>query len=125
EGGIDYLAMDYLAEVTMSILQKQKLRDPKLGYARDIPPWMERILPIIKEKKITVITNGGGVNPVGCKNAIFEVANKLGITGLKVGVVLGDNILDDIDSLLAQGIELNNMETGESITTVKDKLLSA
>lgn len=125
EGPVDYLVMDYLAEVTMSILQKQKLRDPNLGYARDIPPLMERILPIIKEKKIKVITNGGGVNPIACKDAIFEVAKKLGITGLKVGVVLGDDILERIDDLLAAGIELKNMETGESVRTVKDKILSA
>lgn len=125
EGPVDYLVMDYLAEVTMSILQKQKLRDPNLGYARDIPPLMERILPIIKEKNIKVITNGGGVNPIACKDAIFEVARKLGITGIKVGVVLGDDILERIDDLLADGIELKNMETGETVRTVKDKILSA
>lgn len=125
EGPVDYLVMDYLAEVTMSILQKQKLRDPKLGYARDIPPLMERILPIVKDKGIKVITNGGGVNPYSCKDAIIEVAKKLGIKGLKIGIVIGDDILNRIDNLLDSGIELNNMETGESIRTVKDKILSA
>ena len=59
KGDVDYLVMDYLAEVTMSILQKQKNKNPKFGYARDIPELMERILPIIKEKNIKVITNGG------------------------------------------------------------------
>lgn len=125
EGPVDYLVMDYLAEVTMSILQKQKLRDPKLGYARDIPPLMERILPIVKDKGIKVITNGGGVNPYSCKDAIIEVAKKLGIKGLKIGIVIGDDILNRIDNLLDSGIELKNMETGESIRTVKDKILSA
>lgn len=124
-GPVDYIMMDYLAEVTMSIVQKQKLKDPKLGYARDIPPLMERMLPIIKEKNIKVITNGGGVNPLACRDAIFEVAKKIGIKNLKIGVVLGDNILDKIDELLAKGVELNNMETGESVKTVRDKILSA
>ncbi len=124
-GPVDYIMMDYLAEVTMSILQKQKLRDPLLGYARDIPPLMERLLPVITERKIKVITNGGGVNPLACKDAIFEVARKLGIKELKIGVVLGDNILDRIDSLETSGVPLKNMETGEPVSTVKDKVLSA
>jgi len=125
EGEIDYLVMDYLAEVTMSILQKQKNKNPQFGYARDIPDLMERILPVCKEKNIKVITNGGGVNPEGCANAIIEVANKLGIKNLKVAVVLGDNIKDRIDEIIYEGCQLNNMETGESILPVKDKLLSA
>lgn len=125
QGEIDYLVMDYLAEVTMSILQKQKLKDPNLGYAKDIPVLMERLLPLMKEKKFKVITNGGGVNPIACKNAIFEVAKKLGITDLKIGIVMGDDILGRIDDLISRGIELNNMETGESVKTIKDEVISA
>ncbi|MFI5144401.1 MAG: acyclic terpene utilization AtuA family protein [Ignavibacteria bacterium] len=125
QGEIDYLMMDYLAEVTMSILQKQKLKNPSLGYARDIPPLMERLLPVLKKKKFKIITNGGGVNPVACKNAIFDIAKKLGISGLKIGIVTGDNILEDIGKLISKGILLKNMETGESAEIIKDKLLSA
>lgn len=124
-GDVDYLVMDYLAEVTMSILQKQKNKNPKLGYARDIPELMERILPICKEKKIKVITNGGGVNPEACAEAILEVAKKLSIKDLKIAVVVGDNIKDRLDEIISAGCELKNMETGESIKSVKDKLLSA
>ncbi|MGH2574440.1 MAG: acyclic terpene utilization AtuA family protein, partial [Ignavibacteria bacterium] len=124
-GDIDYLMMDYLAEVTMSILQKQKLKDTRFGYAKDIPPLMERLLPLLKEKSFKIITNGGGVNPVSCKDAVFEVAKKLGIKNLKIGIVLGDNILDRIDELLNSSFHLNNMETGESAEAVKDKILSA
>lgn len=125
KGPIDYLMMDYLAEVTMSILMKQKLKNPAFGYARDIPPLMERLLPLMKEKGFKVITNGGGVNPVACRDAIFDVAKKLGISGIKIGVVMGDNILDNIDTLLNVGVLLKNMETGESAETIKDKILSA
>ena len=124
-GPVDYIMMDYLAEVTMSILQKQKLKDPKMGYARDIPPLMERMLPVIKEKNIKVITNGGGVNPIACRDAIFAVAKKIGIKDLKIGIVIGDNILDNIDNLVSKGIELKNMETGESVKTIREKILSA
>ncbi|MCX7877731.1 MAG: DUF1446 domain-containing protein [Ignavibacteria bacterium] len=125
KGEIDYLMMDYLAEVTMSILQKQKLKNPDHGYARDIPELMERLLPLLKEKGFKIITNGGGVNPVACKDAVFSVAKKLGISGIKIGVVTGDNILERIDELFSEGILLNNMETGESAEAIKDKLLSA
>jgi|UniRef100_A0A7V2ZK43 hypothetical protein len=125
KGPVDYLVMDYLAEVTMSILQKQKNKNPEFGYARDIPDLMKRILPICKEKNIKVITNGGGVNPLSCANAVIKVANELRIKNLKIGIVLGDNILDRLDDIIASGAELNNMETGESITVVRDKLLSA
>lgn len=124
-GPVDYIMMDYLAEVTMSILQKQKLKDPNLGYARDIPPLMEKLLPVIKEKNIKVITNGGGVNPVACRDAIFAVASKSGIKNLKIGIVLGDNILDNIDELVSRGIELKNMESGDSVKSVRSKILSA
>jgi Acyclic terpene utilisation family protein AtuA len=125
KGEVDYLVMDYLAEVTMSILQKQKNKNPEYGYARDIPALMERILPACKEKGIKVITNGGGVNPEGCAEAIVKVANGLNIKGLKIAVVAGDDIKDNLDELIDLGEELNNMETGESIVSVKDKLLSA
>lgn len=125
KGQVDYLMMDYLAEVTMSIMQKQKNKDPKLGYAKDLVGVLKDLLPVCAEKDIKVITNGGGVNPLGCSEAIAEAARGLGIGGLKIGVVLGDNILDHIDSLQAAGHALSNMETGESAALVRDRLQSA
>ena len=124
ESPVDYLMMDYLAEVTMSIMQKQKLKDPRAGYARDLVEVIDKILPDIVEKNIRVITNGGGVNPEGCRDAIFEVARRRGIP-IKVGIVLGDNILDSIDAITAAGHPLKNMETGEPLADVRSRLLSA
>ncbi len=125
KGPTDYLVMDYLAEVTMSILQKQKSRDPKLGFAKDLLPVMEQILPVIVEKNIRVITNGGGVNPQACRDAIFDIARKAGVKGLRIGVVYGDDIFGRIDELLNAGNDLKNMDTGESILAVRDRLQSA
>jgi len=125
KGDVDYLVMDYLAEVTMSILQKQKNKNPKLGYARDLPELMKKILPICLKKNIIVITNGGGVNPADCADEILKHAVDLGIEKLKIAVVLGDDIHDRLDELVEAGAELNNMETGESIKSVKNKILSA
>jgi hypothetical protein len=124
-GNVDYLMMDYLAEVTMSIMQKQKLRNPELGYARDLPAQVGRMLPHLMQKNIKVITNGGGVNPLACRDAIFHEAEKLGIRGLKIGVVVGDDILGRIDELIEMGIELRNMETGAAINAIRNHIVSA
>ncbi|MFS8084444.1 MAG: acyclic terpene utilization AtuA family protein [Acidobacteriota bacterium] len=127
EGGpIDYLMLDYLAEVTMSIMQKQKARDPKAGYARDFVPLMKRILPACVERNIKVTANAGGVNVKGCAGEVREVARELGLGGkLKIGIVTGDDILDRIDELMARGIELHNMDTDEPLATVRDRIQSA
>jgi hypothetical protein len=126
EGPIDYLMLDYLAEVTMSIMQKQKARDPKSGYARDFVSLMRRILPACVARNIKVVANAGGVNVEGCAAAVREVARELGLGGkLKIGIVTGDDILDRIDSFLARGIELRNMDTDEPLATVRDRIQSA
>src|SRR6266480_2042072 len=106
-GPIDYLTLDYLAEVTMSIMQKQKARDPKAGYARDFVPLMRQILPACVERDIKVVANAGGVNVEGCAAAVRDVAREVGLGGkFGIGIVTGDNILDRIDDLIARGIEL-------------------
>jgi hypothetical protein len=125
KGDIDYLVMDYLAEVTMSILQKQKNKNPKLGFARDIPELLKQILPIAKAKGIKIITNGGGVNPQACAEACLQVAKEMGIDKLKIGIVIGDDIKNRIDDIVSSGCELFNMDNGEPIVKIKDKLLSA
>jgi hypothetical protein len=127
EGGeIDYLMLDYLAEVTMSIMQKQRARDPRAGYARDFVPLMREILPACVERDIRVTANAGGVNPRGCAEAVRDVARELGLGGrMTIGVVTGDDIMDRLDSLLARGVELRNMDTGEPLSAVRDRIQSA
>jgi hypothetical protein len=125
-GPIDYLMMDYLAEVTMSIMQKQKSRDPSLGYAKDFIPLMQRILPVLAQRKIKVTANAGGVNPSACAAAVAEAARGLGLQGkLKIGIVTGDNLLDRLDGLLARGHALANLDTGRPLRDVRDRVLSA
>jgi hypothetical protein len=127
EGGpIDYLMLDYLAEVTMSIMQKQKARDPRAGYARDFIPLMKRILPTCVERDIKVTANAGGVNVRGCADALIEVARELGLAGkLRIGIVTGDDIMSQLDEMLSRGVELRNMDTGEPLSTVRDSIQSA
>ncbi len=126
EGPIDYLMLDYLAEVTMSIMQKQLSRDPAAGYARDFVPLMQRILPRCVERDIRVTANAGGVNVRGCGEAVRVVAKQLGLGGkLRLGLVTGDDIMARLDDLLNRGIELRNMDTGEPLTKVRDQIQSA
>jgi hypothetical protein len=126
KGPIDYLMLDYLAEVTMSIVQKQKQRDPKAGYARDFVTLMQEILPDCVAKDIKVLSNAGGVNVEGCANAIKDVAVELGLSGkVKIGVVTGDDILDRLDQFIADGVELNSMDDGTPLSAIRDKVQSA
>jgi len=125
-GPIDYLMMDYLAEVTMSIMQKQKSRDPATGYARDFVPAMERILPDLAAKGIRVTSNAGGVNPRACAEAVLETARRQGLAGrIRVGLITGDDILHRLDELLARGHELRDLDTGRPLSDIRDRVRSA
>ncbi len=126
KGPIDYLMLDYLAEVTMSILQKQRSRNPEAGYARDFVELLREILPDCVEKNIKVLSNAGGVNVEGCANAIANVARELGLQGkVKIGVVTGDDVLDKLDGWLADGVAINSMDDGTPLSAIRDKVQSA
>jgi hypothetical protein len=120
QGPIDYLILDYLAEVTMSILQKQKDANPELGYARDFPPLIGRLAKPIRERDIAVIANAGGVNPQACARAVLRAA-----PGLKVAVVSGDDVFARLDELIAKGHPMRDMDTGEPLSTIRSRALSA
>ncbi len=125
-GPIDYLMMDYLAEVTMSIMQKQRSRNPELGYAKDFVPLMGRLLPTLVHKGIRVTANAGGVNPEACASAVLEQAREADLGGkVTVGVVTGDDLLPRLDDLLAAGHRLSNMDTGEPLEAVLGSVQSA
>ncbi|HYL38535.1 MAG TPA: acyclic terpene utilization AtuA family protein, partial [Bryobacteraceae bacterium] len=119
---LDYLTLDYLAEVTMSILQKQRSRDPRAGYARDFVDMIARGARDIVDRGIRVVANAGGVNPEACRDA---AAKALAHPGAKIAVVAGDNILDRLDSLIARGVELNNLDTGAPLSSVRPRVQSA
>ncbi|MCB1023670.1 MAG: DUF1446 domain-containing protein [Acidobacteria bacterium] len=125
-GRIDYLMLDYLAEVTMSIMQKQRARTPEAGYAQDFVSLMREILPDCVENDIKVLSNAGGVNVQGCAAEIRKTAQELGLGGkVKIGMITGDDIMLRLDEFLDKGIEINNMDTGEPLSTVRDKVQSA
>lgn len=125
-GPIDYLGLDYLAEITMSIMQKQRARDPRQGYARDFVAMIEQILPDLVERNIKVIANAGGVNPEACRDAVIEVARSRGFSRrIKIGIVAGDDIMHRLDDYISRGVELKNLDTGEPLSTVRELVQSA
>lgn len=126
EGPLDYLTLDYLAEVTMSILQKQRSRDHEAGYATDFVRMLERLAGELFERRVRVVANAGGVNPHACKDAVLAVLARKGLRGkLKVAVVEGDDVLGRLDELLAAGETLANMDTGRPLLDVRERVTSA
>ncbi|RME19686.1 MAG: acyclic terpene utilization AtuA family protein, partial [Candidatus Zixiibacteriota bacterium] len=94
-GPLDYITMDFLAEITMSILQRQRKQHPDLGYAVDFLDQLRECLPLLVKKKVRLISNAGGINPIGMGRKIVEMAAVMGLD-IKVGVVYGDDITNSL-----------------------------
>ena len=125
-GPLDYLTLDYLAEITMSILQKLRARDPRAGYAHDFVGVIQRGARDIVERGVKVVTNAGGMNPVGCRDAVAAVLQAAGYGGrTKIGVVTGDDIMPQLDQMMERGIAFTNMDTGEPLSLIRSRVQSA
>ena len=125
EGGpVDVITMDFLAEITMSILQKQLSRNPSAGYARDFVDQMREVMASAMEKDVTIISNAGGVRPTACAEAIVAVGEELGLSP-RVGTVAGDDILDEFRDWEAAGVDMSNMDDGRPLRDVIDHVTSA
>jgi hypothetical protein len=99
----------------MSIMQKLHDRDPNQGYAHDFIRMCRRVLPTCQQKGIKIIANAGGVNPTGCRDALIKVIRELGLSGIKIGVVDGDDILPELESLIDGGEAFTNLDSGQSL----------
>ncbi len=135
---LDYLTLDYLAEVSLSILAIQKDRDPSAGYARDFIEVIRSLIPLWeKGSKVRVVANAGGLNPEGCARACLEVLKNSGCGHLKIGMVTGDDVMPQLKtssiSPLPRGRkrgggsmgDFNNLETGEPLAGISDHLVTA
>jgi hypothetical protein len=125
-GRLDYLTLEYLAELTMSILALQKQRNPQAGYATDFLDVLQRLIPILKSQpNLKVITNAGGMNPHGCASRARALLDEAGLKERIVATVSGDDLFPQIDTLLASSGCLANLDTGEPLSTVRSRLVSA
>lgn len=126
DGGIDFLSMDYLAELTMALLQRQRTKDPDGGSIPDLSSHMQSLLPLARERGVRIVCNGGGANPRAGAIKVVEVARKLGLTGTRIAVIEGDNLLGRIDELLDAGVELKNLDTGETnFNRIRNRIVAA
>ncbi len=126
KGRVDYLCFDFLAELTMALLQRQRQKNPQAGYIPDAVQAMKAMMPMARERGTCLISNGGGVNPRSGAQRIVEDARALGLHGTKVALVEGDDLLDRIDELLASGLPLAHMETGDTdFARVRDRVVAA
>jgi hypothetical protein len=116
--GVDYLCLEALAELTLAILQKDRQRDEARGYTRDLPAYLARALPFVADGRTKVITNAGGINPTAAAHAAVETARKLGVTGVKIATVVGDDVLNRLPMLHAEaGQPFTHIDTGAAFDT--------
>ena len=122
---LDYLTLEYLAELTMSILAIQKGKDAKAGFAGDFLDVLERLIPVWSRRpKMRVVTNAGGMNPTSCAERAADLLAKGGLAK-KIGVVDGDDLMPRLDALLAEGEPFTNMDTGRPLSDVRERVVSA
>src|SRR4051794_11323721 len=112
EPGLDYLTLDYLAEVSMSILAMQRERDPSAGYARDFVAVVRSLVTYwMSGGSCRLIANAGGLNPQGCAEACRAVLAEAGCRALTIGVVIGDDILELVRTANASSSDFQNLDT--------------
>lgn len=124
---LDYLTLEYLAELTMSILAHQKSRNPDAGFVTDFPVVLQSLLPLWLQPSPTfrIVTNAGGMNPVGCARQIAFLLGQQGAADIRIGVVTGDDLLPILSDLLAAGEEFTHLDTGEPLGNRRDQTACA
>jgi len=124
-GDLDYLSCDYLAELTMSILQRQKNKNPDYGYARDFVDLFKNVIDDAHDKNIKILANAGGVNVEALVKQLESVVKEKKISNYKIAYVLGDDLKDQLAELIEKGHDFINMDDGRKIDEIKDKILNA
>jgi Acyclic terpene utilisation family protein AtuA len=123
---LDYLTLEFLAELTMSILAVQRQKDPSKGYATDFLDVLERLSPqLLAQPNLRIVTNAGGMNPAGCAAKARAILEKNRVSDRKIAVVTGDDLLPRLDELVAAGHAFNHLDTGEPLASVRDRVVSA
>lgn len=125
-GRLDVLTLEYLAELTMSILALLKARDPQAGFATDFLDVLNRLAPYLKEQPdLKIVTNAGGMNPLACAAKARAVLDQNGLSSRRIGVVTGDDLLPRLDDLIRAGHALSHLDTGKPLSTIRPLVVSA
>ncbi|MEP7062753.1 MAG: acyclic terpene utilization AtuA family protein [Betaproteobacteria bacterium] len=125
-GNLDYLSFDFLAELTMALLQRQRARNPDAGYVEDAVTFMTDLAATARERGTRLVSNGGGVNPRAGARAIAANLRERGQAGARIGIVGGDDLLPRLDTLVAEGVPLTNMATGDTdLARIRDRVVCA
>jgi hypothetical protein len=123
---LDYLTLEYLAELTMSILAVQRQKDAAAGFASDFLHVLERLCPqLLAQPNLKIVTNAGGMNPAGCAARARAILDKHQLGKLKVAVVSGDDLLPRLDELVAAGHAFASLDTGKPLAKIRDRVVSA
>ena len=126
DGKLDVLTLEYLAELTLGILSHQRVKDPAAGFVTDFPELLDRLAPLLQEQpKLRIVTNAGGLNPRSCAVASGRHLGRASLADLAIGIVNGDDVLEQIPEWLNSGVTLDHLETGEPLSRVADRLQSA
>ncbi|MCC6198517.1 MAG: DUF1446 domain-containing protein [Burkholderiales bacterium] len=124
-GELDYLAFDFLAELTMALLQRQRARNPEAGYVEDAVAFMTDMAGTARERGTVLVSNGGGVNPPAGARAVAANLRERGLAGVRIGVVTGDDLLPRLDELQQAGVRLANANTGAPLAAVRERIVCA
>ncbi len=125
-GQLDYLTLEYLAELTLSILAHLKSRDADAGFVSDFPTVVESLIPQLRaQPRLKIVTNAGGMHPSACAAAVSAILQKMGMDDVRVAAVAGDDLLPQLDAHLAAGEPFKNLETGESLDQIRPQIASA
>lgn len=123
---VDYLTLEYLAELTLSILARIREKNPQAGYAADLVEVVQSLAPALREQaQLRVVTNGGGMNPLACAAAVGQVLSAAGLPELPIAAVTGDDLLGKLAELKAAGCELANLDTGQPLAELLEPVVSA
>lgn len=125
---LDYLTLDYLAEVTMSILARLRDKDSRLGYARDFVEVVRSCAPVLSKRKTTIVTNAGGLNPAACGLAVQNALKESGAGGLMISIVEGDDVLPIILAELEKNPNTErfaHLETKQLISSIASRIVTA
>jgi hypothetical protein len=123
---VDYLTLEYLAELTMSILARQCEKNPAAGYAGDFLAVLKSLIPALKtQPQLKVVTNAGGVNPKACAEAAARILSDAGLNEISLGVVAGDDLLPRLSELQTAGCRFENLDTGQPLAELKAPIVSA